>query len=122
MQHPNLIAKFELDESGQPARLRSGNTTHYKIRLGVESPPDDTYAVTYRLHDSYYDPIRESRDKGASFEEKLTSYGDYQVRADVRTLSRVESLAGNLSEALRKGHQGDSNPAIIHAIDVIERR
>ena len=122
MQQKNLVARFKLDRSGQPEMLQSGGTTHYKIRIGVESPPDDTYAVTYRLHDSYYNPLRESRDKEARFEEELTSYGDYLVRADVRTLHRVESLAGSLSEALRRGHREDSNPAIIHAIDEIERR
>jgi hypothetical protein len=119
---PKLTATFELDDDGEPKKIMQGDLSHYIINVGVDDPPPDTYAVTYKLHPSYYDPIREVRSKDNQFEENLTSYGDFQVQADLRTGKRVEAVAANLSEALQRGYEGKTTPQIAAAISAIKQR
>lgn len=119
MDLPNLVAHFVLDQDGKPKMIKAGDTKHYWIQLGVAEAPDDAYAVTYRLHDSYYEPVRESREHEVGFRQELTSFGDYTVRADIRTRSRVEPLVTSLSEALERGHSGHRTPEIETALEEI---
>jgi hypothetical protein len=121
MATPKLVARFVLDEKGQPQIIERGNRKHYWIELHVEDAPSDTYAVNYQLHDDYYDPLRESRESSAGFVERLTSYGDYTVQAKLRTKSHVDVLAGELSEALAQGHSGEASPMIMKALDDIRK-
>jgi hypothetical protein len=119
---PVIKAVFELDENGRPTFTRRGNLKHYRIRLHVENVPDDTYAVTYKLHDTYYDPVRESRDRNAGFAEDLTSYGDFTVQAKVRSKEGAVTLATPLSAALEAGHRAQLLPEIASALEVIRSR
>ncbi len=97
---PVLRAEFELDALGRPLMAQSGQHDHYKIRLLVDGAPIDTHAVTYELDRSYYDPIREARDRSGGFTQEVTSYGDYVVKANVRAKSGSTTLAVPLSKAL----------------------
>lgn len=115
----NLVARFRLNKDGRPKFVREGDLKHFEIELAIDQPPTDTFAVTYRLHSSYYDPVRESLATKENFKEELTSYGDYRVRADVRRSSRTVQLSEKLSEALRKGHADESSPEILAAIQEI---
>jgi hypothetical protein len=120
MSDPKLIANFVLDPAGKPKAVEKNGVKHYVLRLGVEDSPDDAYAVTYKLDESYYDPIRESRERAANFVEELTSYGDYVVQAKVRSRQGVEPIAANLSSALEIGHSGNRTPEIQAALDEIK--
>ncbi len=119
MGRPLIKATFDLDESGNPVLVESGKLKHYRIRLQMEGVPEDTYAVTYVLDDSYYEPIRESR-KAGQFFEKLTSYGDYTVQAKIRTKAGVLNVATPLSKALSAGHEQQITPAIEAALSDIK--
>lgn len=114
MQTPTIKATFKLDADGNPNCIRQGNLTHYRIILKVENPPQDAYAVTYLLHETYYDPIRESRDRESAFAEEIMSYGDYTIQAKVRTHNNVETLAIPLSAALERTY-GDNRTQQIEA-------
>jgi hypothetical protein len=116
---PVIKATFELDEKGLPAFIERGDRKHYRIRLHVENVPDDTYAVTYKLHETYYDPVRESRDRAAGFTEDLTSYGDFTVQAKIRSKEGVATVATPLSAALEAGHGAQLPPEIESALRVI---
>lgn len=116
-----LVARFVLDEDGKPRIIEKDDRKHYWIDLHVADAPDDTYAVNYELDDSYYDPVRESREPNDGFVERLTSYGDYTVQAKLRTKNRVEVVATELSEALSRGHAGEVSPMIAKAIDDIRK-
>ena len=119
---PKLVARFVLDEQGRPKVIEGGAHKHYWIDLYVEDAPEGTYAVNYQLHDSYYDPVRESRNPGDGFAERLTSYGDYTVQASLRTKSRVEPVSAELSEALARGHEKDESSAMVaEALDDIKK-
>lgn len=117
---PKLAARFVLDEEGRPKLIEGGNRKHYLIDLYVEDAPENTYAVNYHLHDSYYDPLRESREPKARFVERLTSYGDYTVHAKLRTKNFVEPVSAELSEALARGHTGEASAMITNALDDIK--
>lgn len=122
MSASRLAARFVLDAKGVPVAVTGNRLHHYEIQLRVDDPPPDAYAVTYELHDSYYDPIRESRGKSRGFAEDITSYGDFVVQARVRAKARTIATAALLSEALRRGHAGAMSESIERAILEIEQR
>jgi hypothetical protein len=122
MSQPELEARFA--NADLPSH-QAGGVTHYEIELHVRDAPADTYAVTYRLDETYYEPNREARNAKADFAEVITSYGDYQVTADVRTRSGTIRLAGRLSRLLERGHKqelvGAAADRVKHAIAEIRR-
>ena len=122
MSEPTIKATFELDESGSPAAVRAGDLDHYRIKLQVDGAPADTYAVTYVLDPSYHSPVREVRNAEASFEERLTSYGDYTIQAKIRGREGITTIAVPLSKALRESYNEKSSSAIIAALaNIISR-
>jgi flavin-binding protein dodecin len=122
MKTPTIKATFELDENGRPAAVSAGKLQHYRIKLQVDGAPPDTYAVTYVLDPSYHSPVREVRNSEASFEERLTSYGDYTVQAKIRSRDGITTIAVPLSKALLKTYSGESNTSIDEALQNIISR
>jgi hypothetical protein len=122
MTGSRLEAQFVLGSDGSPLVVADDKTNHYEIQLRVAEPPPGTYAVTYQLHDTYYDPVRESRSREQGFAEEITSYGDFEVQARVRGKDRTVATASLLSEALRRGHAGGMNESIERAIREIQKR
>lgn len=116
MTRPEIVAQFELKASGEPEFIQQQRYRHYRLRLHVRAVPDETYAVTYTLHDSYPDPVRECLDRESGFEIRLTSYGDYTVQAHVRSKSGSLVVARLLSSALRAGHSSKSSPQVEDAL------
>jgi hypothetical protein len=121
---PGIVARFELDEAGQPQFIPSSDSKlkHYKILLKAEAPPD-TQAAVFELHPSYFDPVREVKRSSPDEDliEEITSYGDYEVQ--LSTSGSVPVRARELlSNALRKGHAAElqANPSIRQAILDIE--
>lgn len=121
MNRPTLVAKFLLDSDGAPQVAYGGEPVHYRIELAVTDAPTDTYAVTYELHESYYEPVRESRRRTDNFSEEITSYGDFKVRATVRGKTRNQVVLAELSEALRRGHGSHTSSALGKALRDIRK-
>ncbi|MBX3225382.1 MAG: hypothetical protein KF795_33060 [Labilithrix sp.] len=116
LQKPNLRASFVLGADNRPEYVERDGLRHYKIRLCVEGAPVESASVTYRLHSSYWDPVREVFDPEHSFAENFTSYGDFNVSASVSGSSRAGLiLDGQLSDLLEASH-GNSDKAIADAI------
>jgi hypothetical protein len=121
MDKPKIRAEFKLDDNGNPVTVsRTGSRTHYPIRLFMEDVPADTFAVTYVLHPTYYNPRREARRRDRQFEESITSYGDYMVKAKVRGKTGVDHFAYWLSDALQETYKGQITDSIRNAIKAIE--
>jgi hypothetical protein len=120
MPSPSIKATFQLDDQGRPERLQHAGLNHYRIKLEIEDAPQDTYAVTYLIDESYYEPVRESRDPAQGFPEDLTSFGDYPIQAKIRTKGGVLSVMAELSTALKAGHELHLTPAIETALKDIE--
>lgn len=112
---PRLRAGFEPDEKGRPRFIEAGSLRHYRIRLSVEGAPEDTY--------SYYDAVREAKNRTNAFAERLKSYGDHAVRARVRTKAGRRELAVPLSRALEDTYveRGALTDAVAEAIAEIKR-
>ncbi len=119
MDRPALVAHFVVDSEGIPSVVHQGDRNHYRIKLMVEGAPEDTYAVTYELHESYYEPIRESRSSIDGFAEEITSYGDYEVRATVRGKRQTQLIVATLSDALSRGQAKHDSEAIREALAYI---
>jgi len=117
MDKPIIVARFVTDPAGKPTTAQAG---HYNIELSVRGAPEDAYAVTYQLDDSYYDPIRESQAKDRDFVTKITSYGDYQVLATVRSRSGAFVITTDLLGALERGHEDRAAPAIAKALEEVK--
>jgi hypothetical protein len=117
---PKIKATFLLGSDGRPELVQQDNVKHYKIRLQVDDTPDGTYAVTYVLDKSYRTPIREVLDKKAGFAEELTSYGDYQVEAKIRTRDGAYTVSTTLSGALKAGHREHLTSPIAEALQQIQ--
>jgi hypothetical protein len=115
----NLKASFVLDSNGKPIGRSTGN---YEIKVSVDNAPEDAYATTYRLHDSYYDPIREAYSKEDGFTQDITSYGDYIITARIRTKSSPIEIKESLYNALLKTHGNDTDPVILKALDEIRSK
>jgi len=122
LEQSTIHAKFILDDNDKP-RVRGAG--QYGIELFVKNAPSDAYAVTYRLHPTYYDPVREARerdqpvDKERAFVEEITSYGNFDVLARVRTRSFPVTLQRSLYDALVESHGNSPDPAIKQALDDI---
>jgi len=128
LSHVIIKAEFELDEHGRPimaggraTRTRAGacGRNHYRIRLSVEGVPDDAHAVTYNLHESYRDPVREVLDD-PNFPLEITAYGDYEVVVKVRRKRFQETFRASLSSALRATYGSDPNRRISAALADIQ--
>jgi hypothetical protein len=114
-----IRAELVLDDEGRPVAIRSSSKTHYRIRLWLEGVPDDAHAVTWVLHETYRDPVRETLD-APDFCIELTTYGDYEVVANVRRRRMSEKYGAKLSEALAASHRSPT-VEIAAAIDAIRR-
>lgn len=122
MTTPDIKASFELDMSGRPQVIDTGTLQHYRIKLHLDGAPDDTYAVTYILDPSYTSPVREVVSSTGSFDESLTSYGDYLVQAKVRTPAGVTVVAATLVKALRKTYGPTAEPEVEQALQLLASR
>jgi len=120
INNPQIVASFVLDEDGKPKEQMLGDCKHYEIQLSVRNTPPGTYAVTYFLHPTYYDSVREVRDRDSNFKEDLTSYGDYEVQAKVRSPECRPLIKRTLYDALADSYAEAANPAIVRALDDIK--
>ena len=78
---PKLTIRLAKDKQGNPAVVKEAEgRKHYKVVLEVDDAPSDTYAATFELDPSYYDPLRTLKpDADGKFRLETTTYGDYPV-------------------------------------------
>ena len=117
---PQIKATFLLGPDGRPEQIEQGDLKHFKIKLQVDGAPEDTYAVTYLLDSSYHTPVREALNRTNGFSEELTSYGDYNVEAKIRTRDGVYAVSSPLSAALEAGHAAALTPPITAALNELK--
>ena len=115
-----LKATFMLDKDGKPKYIPADKHRHYAIQLSVEGAPEQSIGVTYQLHESYYDPLREAYDASTGFLETITSYGDYDIVAMIRSKPRSIKIKSSLYEALKRTYSDTDNPDILRALNDIK--
>jgi hypothetical protein len=121
---PTLIARFSLDEAGTPRRERPSRKAelHYIVILQIERAPGALASVTYKLDDTFIEPVREV-DQPPRFLEEVWTYGDFDIIATLHwSNGREARIARPLVEMLRDGHRADMRPAIEAAIENLRRR
>lgn len=117
---PKLIAEFALDKNGRLKTYPGKKYKHFWIKLSVKDAPPDTYSVTYLLHESYKDRVREIPVDVPGFEEEISSYGDYTITVTANG-KNPQAFASKLSEALKRKYEGGESNEIREAITQIER-
>jgi hypothetical protein len=123
MGKPRMVAEFLLDENKLPrtVRLRDGGLIHYKVRLYIENLSKEVYAVTYSLHESFINPLREvRRDSSGMFSLEISTYGDFVVQARIRAKVGTYTLAESVSRALEAFYGANAGQAIKDAIQIIK--
>ena len=126
MRCDTLAAEFVLDAEGKPKfAIEDSRGRHWQIVLKLVNVPTDVASVTYKLDESYWDPLREvvrPRTSGpVLFEQPITSFGDYKVKASVSGSplagQRHEGqLSKLLEDSLEQGVPGGDAVAIRAAI------
>lgn len=126
---PTITARFVRDADGKPqCVVDASGMRHFNIELGIGGAPENATRVIYRLDDSYFDPIRETRSEaltgsaaGTRFAERITSYGDFELTARVETSTGPVVLREWLSKALAQGEtESIAQPDTTEALKLIE--
>ena len=113
---PKIVAEFITDSRGKPQYLEGNSRKHYRIRLLLRDAPSDVSRVTYKLDDSYRQPLREVPIGVPHFQEEITSHGDYTVTAMLRRRRGTELLTNSLTAALTETYRDDLTPSVQEAI------
>jgi serine/threonine protein kinase len=114
-----IRAVFVLDGNQKPLMADDGRYVHYRIRLSVDNSPEGTSSVTYGLHESYGEPLREVS-HGPSYEEDITAYGLFEVKALIRYKKTFDMVSANLGDVLRESYRDNQNPEIAVALEVLQ--
>jgi hypothetical protein len=100
-QGPKLTVHLETDEQGNPAVVGGDAKRHYKVVFEVENAPPDTYAATFELDSSRYDPVRTLEpERDGRFRLETTTFGDFPL---VVRLHRAKAQDVVLKEGVVRG-------------------
>ena len=118
---PKLSVRLETDDKGEPAVVEKGGLRHYKVVFEVDGAPADTYAATFELDPSYYDPRRTLKpDADGKFRLETTTYGNYPVVVRLHRSGGDLMLKANVAQALTGSVEGSpSTPALQEALSYI---
>ncbi len=115
-----LIAEFTLDKEGAPQLLTRSDLRHYRITLRVVDAPRDSIGITYHLHETYYDPVREVNSPKNDFAEEITAYGNFDIVAEISRPLKIDRIRRSLYSALKESHPAISaNDKIKQALNDI---
>ncbi len=120
MSSPKILAEFITDTKGRPQYLNGSSHKHYRIRLLLKDAPGDVSRVTYKLHESYRQPVREVPVGVPDFAEEITSFGDHTITAMLRRREGTELLTNRLSDALAETYREGALPDVREAIDRLQ--
>jgi hypothetical protein len=117
---PTLKARLLLDHTGRPQFSDVGGKRHYWIALSVADAKAAS-SVTYKLHETFWDPVREAFDRDKDFAEQITTYGDFDVVASLSgSVDAGLTLKGTLSALLSASHP-EAHGDVAAAIEDIAR-
>jgi hypothetical protein len=120
MSTPRIVAQFITDARGTPQYVEGGARKHYRIRLSLRDTPSDVSRVTYKLDESYRQPVREVPIGVPDFQEEITSFSDYTVMAMLRRRAGTDLVTNSLSSALSEGYRDNLTPSVREAIDRLQ--
>jgi hypothetical protein len=119
-----LYARFHTDPKGEPEYEEDEEgLRHYTIDVHLESPrADEIDSVSYFMDDeTYVDPNGYSEDADNDFREVIESYGQVLIEVTVNLGGRDYKQRVWLSQMLQNGYGGETNAAILDAIERIRK-
>jgi hypothetical protein len=119
---PKVSVRLETDDHGSPEIVQENTRRHYKVIMEIEDAPADTYAATFELDSSYYDPVRMvSPDATGKFKLETTTYGDYPLLVRLhRPKDGDVVLKEGMARALRRARDKmPANPQVDEAVAYI---
>lgn len=116
----HISAELVLDADSKPISIKTDKLDNYKIKFNVVTSNPEVKRVVYHLDPSYYDPVREARDKKNDFEIETTTYGDYSILVDVQVGSENVRQQIKVSDLLKETYKESLTEAIAKAIKAIE--
>jgi hypothetical protein len=119
---PRVVARFLARADGTPEELASRKDPHYKIALRIDPPPVGIDEVVYLLDESYSKRRRRVR-QPPTFEETISSYGDFDFVAQLLADGKpVRKLHARLSQALRDHYGERASPPVQAALERLSSR
>src|SRR5262245_52717067 len=122
MSAPKIVAEFITDSRGKPQYFEGSSRKHYRIRLSLRGAPSDVSRVTYKLDESYRQPLREVPIGVPNFQEEITSFGDYTVTAMLRRRAGTDLVTNSLTAALNETYRDNPTPSVREAIGHLQSR
>ena len=120
MSKPKIVAEFITDSRGRPQFFEGSARKHYRIRLLLRDVPSDVSRVTYKLDESYRQPLCEVPIGVPEFQEEITSFGDFTVTAMVRRRAGTDLVTNSLSAALNETYRDNATPSVREAMDRLQ--
>lgn len=105
-----------LDQNGNPQFEQKGKLKHYKIKLWLESENKEVKQVVYKLHPTYFNDIRETRNINNKFLLEISTYGNYYPTVDVY-IGNEHEIARQivcLVDLLNESHPAEVNNDLIN--------
>ncbi len=124
---PKLAVRLQTDKDGRPIVVQRDGTRHYSVLLEVRNAPADTYAATFELDPTDYDPVRTlAPDAQGNIRLSTTTSGDFPVLVRISRSGGANTvLKESVARALRRGHEtepsaaGEDRSAISQALNDI---
>jgi|GEM_PF-6037504 len=117
-----VIAEFVLDNNGNPIYYHSDGHKNYKIVYKLQSDrANEIKKVIYRLDSSYYNPIRETRNRENNFELRTSTYGEYPLSVEVHFQDETVRDNFSITKLLKQTYQSTNNQQIMSAITNISQ-
>ena len=124
---PKLAVRLQTDKDGRPIVVQRGGTRHYSVVLEIQNAPADTYAATFELDPTDYDPVRTlTPDAHGNIRLNTTTSGDYPVLVRISRSGGANTvLKESVARALRRGYEtepsttGEDRSAISQALSDI---
>ena len=115
-----MRAEFILDSQQHPISIEHNGLKHYQVRLQLITENPNIRKVDYKLHPTYYDPYRESKDASTGFTIELKTYGDYYFIVEVTVGTELARQELCLSDLLKETYQSTDNASIQEALANIQ--
>lgn len=116
-----IVAKLVRDDKGRLIGIQEIDIIHYCIQLQIEELTENPKKVIYQLQESYPSSKIEVKPGVPNFVTEITSYGDYDIKAVLCYVDRVDVITTVLSENLEQSHSQDNSPEIKAALEQIRR-
>jgi hypothetical protein len=123
MNQGKIVVRLVRDHKHRLIGIREIDIIHYSLQLTIENLPETEKPekVVYCLDSSYASPKIVVKGGTPKFLTEITTYGDYDLKAELHYLDRVEILVTSIYGALYELYKDDTATEIKQALEQIKR-